>query len=223
MKTPQLPILPPVKYNADASTLNNTPRHFIGLKVGTVTVLNEIKRTRQYEYAAWSTDMVADAGTYDVVVGIDPYNHVNPLGFYAELQATITHDNCAPHFGGVAFAPASQARVGTRDKFRLKIPPLAALHMNRSRFTDRADYKLDLDLDTPQGIAVVETILIQSQQKQAQCEQFLNNSLAERDFGMVAHYAKAIDQEVSARRAALYTMNGNNEPSARVYKTACQS
>ena len=217
MNTPLLPLLPPIKYNNDAATVNNTPRHLVGVKVGTVTLRKVIKNTRSYEFAAWSTDLESVTGTYDVVVGLDSYNYVNSLRFYAQLDAVVTDDNCAPHFGGVAFGPAKKDRVGGKDSFTLVLPPLQSLHENRSRYVhETANYSLDLDLNNPVGREIVETILLQSQQNQAQLESFLNDKLAQRDFRQVAHYARQIAEENSARTSAAYTLSGKNGSEAAV-------
>src|SRR4051812_11517612 len=77
-------------------------RALIGKKVGFVRITTGQKHTERYEVAAWYTNYVSDLGDYDLILSQGTYY---PYGLYvsARVPATVTGNNHAPLFGGVAY------------------------------------------------------------------------------------------------------------------------
>lgn len=200
--------IPEVIYGENASYLKNTPRHLINKRIGTLTVAGKVKHTRQYEVAAWSTDMEAIPGTYDLFIGLQYYGHITTMQVYAKLKATVTDDNCAPLFGGVAFAPARKDRVGTEDSFEFSMPALKAIHRNASTYDEQDGVLLILDAAPELLTEFCNVALMQSAQLSKYLENCIHSEVTKKDWGMVAHYADSLRNHLSAERCARYTITG---------------
>jgi hypothetical protein len=76
--------------------------------VGTLTVPEGKVARINSEYAAWGTDVDLVPGVYPVELRQYASRHY----LAADLPAIITHEDNAPHFGGMPIGPSSQRRIG---------------------------------------------------------------------------------------------------------------
>lgn len=83
-------------------------RRVVGKRlIGTLTITEPTKATIPSEYAAWWTEVMLTPGTYELTESDYSTGYVS-----ATIPAVITHEENAPHYGGVAFGPSTQRRTG---------------------------------------------------------------------------------------------------------------
>ncbi len=103
----------------------------LGSEVGFVSVTKPQDYTRQYEFAAWSTKLRSDVGTFPIRLQLSPYTPYHPV-LCASLPATIVWSYTQSHFGGVPIGDSPQgkdhpdARMKKRDAFGISIPYVKA-------------------------------------------------------------------------------------------------
>lgn len=182
-----------------------TKSKYIGQRVGTVEVCANamtpggkpalLTHRRQYEFAAWSTDLEALPGVYPLYVGFNEYGplyHCTTL--YSVVSAIIRDDNCAPHFGGVAFAPARKDRVGTDDEFNQTFDFLAvllAVRPGNGRWPDERGLKFTINAAFLPQLA--QEVFEQCDQEIEYLTKCVDEQRAQHKWSMVAHYARLLE------------------------------
>ncbi len=176
------------------------------LEIGTLTVrtqdeafspLKPIEHTQQSEFAAWYTASVANKGqTKPLFIATKPYSgpyvktHV-----YATLDAIITSNNNAPHFGGVPFGPGTNdAGKPTDFQFSVSLLQAVACHMfpvtKTMALFDRLPYTIEIRADMFEHVR--EIALNEGFAQMEWCRKALEQSYAELDYNMVEFYAREI-------------------------------
>jgi hypothetical protein len=109
--------------------------HLIGKEIGFLAITKPQEHRRTYEFAAWSTTLESDIGTYPILLRRGQF-FPHALEVFAYVPATITYSYTEAHFGGVPITRmgckgSPQGRehpdVGRADTFEMKRDLLTAV------------------------------------------------------------------------------------------------
>lgn len=167
---------------------------YIGIQVGTATVSEQKPLTKElsHEVAAWSTTVQSIPGTYPICIGWEHYSYGTELSLYVTVDGVVTKNFTPSLFGGV--------RIGDRDGSEEVGRPhgfsqvFNFLDLLRKHEQKTYDGNMSVQFtDSPELRAAILLAVEQAEAKnvfQAKC---VDEAIKENRWGMVAHYAKAIE------------------------------